>query len=231
MNAGGDPITKCPMCRYNLSGLPKSHQCPECGFEYDETMRIWDTTKTHWISLLGEFFEWFPPEGFILLILFAFYSWRLASATLCACIFVTIIWKLGIRGQSFVIVSDKGLSYKNPTGLVQHLSWTDIEVPPPSLLGFSIGSKSRKNLPNSNIDIDNRKIPAKNRLLSFCGNEFIWVTPSGNKSIWNGGVYLPIRNLRPKLRKKVKQEIYERWTAALSKGTTVAKSPSTSANP
>ncbi len=48
MNAGGDPITKCPMCRYDLSGLPKNHQCPECGFEYDETMRVWYVRKTTW---------------------------------------------------------------------------------------------------------------------------------------------------------------------------------------
>ncbi len=41
MSAGGEQITKCPICRYDLTGLPKNHRCPECGFEYDETMRVW----------------------------------------------------------------------------------------------------------------------------------------------------------------------------------------------
>lgn len=41
MNECGEPITKCPICRYDLAGLPKNHTCPECGFEYDESMRIW----------------------------------------------------------------------------------------------------------------------------------------------------------------------------------------------
>jgi hypothetical protein len=31
----------CPVCHYSLRGLPASHRCPECGFEYDEHTRIW----------------------------------------------------------------------------------------------------------------------------------------------------------------------------------------------
>jgi len=41
MSADGEPITKCPVCRNDLTGLPKNHRCPECGFEYEETMRVW----------------------------------------------------------------------------------------------------------------------------------------------------------------------------------------------
>jgi hypothetical protein len=41
MSETGQPITECPVCRYNPTGLPKNYRCPECGFEYDETMRIW----------------------------------------------------------------------------------------------------------------------------------------------------------------------------------------------
>lgn len=48
----GEPITKCPVCRYDLTGLPKNHTCPECGFEYDESMRIWYMRQPPW---------WFTP--------------------------------------------------------------------------------------------------------------------------------------------------------------------------
>ncbi len=66
MSANGEPISKCPVCRYDLTGLPRTHRCPECGFEYDESMRIW------WIS--G------PSKGFwivtilLLVSIFCFFS-------------------------------------------------------------------------------------------------------------------------------------------------------------
>jgi len=33
--------TLCPKCDYDLQGLPASHACPECGFEYDSYTRVW----------------------------------------------------------------------------------------------------------------------------------------------------------------------------------------------
>jgi hypothetical protein len=47
---GGQPLTQCPMCAYSLTGLPENHVCPECGFAYDETMRIWRAVK--WFRVL-----------------------------------------------------------------------------------------------------------------------------------------------------------------------------------
>jgi hypothetical protein len=29
-------VQRCPVCEYDLAGLPAAHACPECGFEYDE---------------------------------------------------------------------------------------------------------------------------------------------------------------------------------------------------
>ena len=31
-------LTHCYRCNYDLAGLPASHHCPECGFEYDDSM-------------------------------------------------------------------------------------------------------------------------------------------------------------------------------------------------
>ena len=40
MPAPDDNVTsaleRCPLCDYDLSGLPREHICPECGFEYDK---------------------------------------------------------------------------------------------------------------------------------------------------------------------------------------------------
>ncbi len=33
-------LSQCPQCRYDISGLPATHRCPECGFAYDESMIV-----------------------------------------------------------------------------------------------------------------------------------------------------------------------------------------------
>lgn len=56
------PLANCPVCNYSLQGLPASHRCPECGFEYDEQTVVFKP-KTPWktcASLLGsEFFVFY----------------------------------------------------------------------------------------------------------------------------------------------------------------------------
>lgn len=41
-------LERCPVCNYNLTGLPVAHQCPECGFEYDEHTRVWVRRQAWW---------------------------------------------------------------------------------------------------------------------------------------------------------------------------------------
>ena len=41
MDESSKPLKRCPVCRYDLRGLPTEHRCPECGMAYDSTMRIW----------------------------------------------------------------------------------------------------------------------------------------------------------------------------------------------
>ncbi len=47
----GGPIEVCPMCNYSLAGLPRDYQCPECGFLYDQSMRIW-RGRSVWVYAL-----------------------------------------------------------------------------------------------------------------------------------------------------------------------------------
>ncbi len=77
MNLSGEPITKCPVCRYDLTGLPNNHACPECGFEYDESMRIWyirGPSRGFWIIITI-----LLPLGFFLVCLILFGTISLAK--------------------------------------------------------------------------------------------------------------------------------------------------------
>ncbi len=35
-------LTHCPICKYNLTGLPDQHHCPECGYDYDRDSHFVD---------------------------------------------------------------------------------------------------------------------------------------------------------------------------------------------
>lgn len=41
VEAAPDCHGACPDCRYEQRGLPARHNCPECGFPFDEHTRIW----------------------------------------------------------------------------------------------------------------------------------------------------------------------------------------------
>lgn len=45
-------LKRCPVCGYDLRGLPARHRCPECGFEYDEHTRVWGSEK-RWVVYLA----------------------------------------------------------------------------------------------------------------------------------------------------------------------------------
>lgn len=49
-----DLLELCPVCCYCLEGLPDNHICPECGFEYDRRMKVFDQSPALAI-LLGTF--------------------------------------------------------------------------------------------------------------------------------------------------------------------------------
>ena len=50
-------LIRCPKCGYDISGLPARHQCPECGFAYDQSMFLLEGWRLHlyptWWRLFG----------------------------------------------------------------------------------------------------------------------------------------------------------------------------------
>ncbi len=46
-NVAPQPLDRCPVCRYSLEGLPKAHQCPECGLFYDPETVVFKTQTSN----------------------------------------------------------------------------------------------------------------------------------------------------------------------------------------
>ena len=45
-------LTACPRCSYSLKGLPRDHQCPECGFPYDDSTIAVRQNRRGWKAFL-----------------------------------------------------------------------------------------------------------------------------------------------------------------------------------
>lgn len=132
MSSGGEPITKCPVCRYDLTGLPKNHRCPECGFEYDETMRVW---LGHRLPV----WAWILPAAYSLsAVAFAFLllsrsprlsmlgHWEMARYTLFAVLWIVVLRVR--RSRVFIIVGKGGLCWRSIFGKIRQKRWPDIVV-------------------------------------------------------------------------------------------------------
>ena len=120
-------LGRCPICGYNLRGLPSTHRCPECSWPYDARTRIWRPLKPKAIfaGLIGfigaiEGLVWFvvgaPPIFGIAIFVgwlgpASYVGWRYYS-----------IYK---RGQ-FVCVGPDGILYRLQEAEAQLIRWEDI---------------------------------------------------------------------------------------------------------
>lgn len=133
MSAGGESITKCPVCRYDLTGLPKNHRCPECGFEYNETMMVWLTRASGWT-------KWYVP---CFMIFFWFQDlWRQLEHYLSGrgnpdcfqigmVLFlpgVVVFWVLMALRGGMVIIGRDGFSYRFPFGRLRSFRWDVVTI-------------------------------------------------------------------------------------------------------
>ncbi|MCH8853367.1 MAG: hypothetical protein IID41_12065 [Planctomycetes bacterium] len=119
-------LGKCPICDYNLRGLPNTHRCPECGWFYDAQTRIWRPLKPKVIfggfvglicggSQLVQFIFQAPrlwiPVCALWIGLASYLGWR-----------CYLIYK---RGQ-FVCVGPDGIRYRLQKTEAQLILWKDI---------------------------------------------------------------------------------------------------------
>ncbi len=119
-------LGKCPICSYNLRGLPNTHRCPECGWFYDTQTRIWRPLKPKVIfgGLVGLIF------GSGQLVQFIFHAPRLWIPVCVLWIGLTsfLAWRCYLlykRGQ-FVCVGPDGIRYRLQKAETQLILWKDI---------------------------------------------------------------------------------------------------------
>jgi hypothetical protein len=125
------PLTHCPICRYDLSGLPKDHRCPECGFEYDASMRMWVAPPARW---------WYYAFCVCWFLFGLFTCWillRLATGwDALIAVFMVALWiacfalflRRGRYGQR-VVISDSGILVTRRLLKPIIRPWADVWIP------------------------------------------------------------------------------------------------------
>ncbi len=133
MELSGDALTECPACHYDLTGLPKTHRCPECGFEYDETMRVLWTPdrRARWLFVIEIILlALFAPQ-FVALSLKGFDGWQAYCGVawlVGVAFYVPLLWRAR-RTRAFVLVGAEGLCYRAWLSRVERIPWQSVRYP------------------------------------------------------------------------------------------------------
>jgi hypothetical protein len=130
MNVGSPPITHCPVCRYDLTGLPAEHRCPECGFRYDETTYVWRMSVIpRWVLVLVAVLVFFILLGRLVPPLMSRYALNYREASVVAALLSAIVLLVGAYAlRGFVAVGREGLTYRFPLRPAQSVRWSDIRI-------------------------------------------------------------------------------------------------------
>lgn len=70
-------MTHCPMCRYSLEGLPRKHDCPECGFACDRDATA--VRPRQFTALRAVFLVWVVGYAVMLVDRASRYPWGLSD--------------------------------------------------------------------------------------------------------------------------------------------------------
>lgn len=116
------PLALCPVCRYSLEGLPRTHRCPECGLAYDEFSFASYPRNLWWY--MGPVLILMAPQSVEWLGLFRFHRWV-----------IVFPFALLVAGGTFIVVSYRRQPFvaATPGGLmirrwlrVRRYSWDSV---------------------------------------------------------------------------------------------------------
>ncbi len=125
------PPGTCPICDYDLRGLPPAHRCPECNFAYDEFTRIWRWRNPTWarlkLALLAAIL------GGSVTVMFVFRTGWLGTFNVCcygAVLAVYIVDALRLHPRrAFLAITPAGVLIRGTstsTTRVEHQPWKDV---------------------------------------------------------------------------------------------------------
>ena len=162
MNHGAADATKmttrCPVCRYDLRGLPAEHRCPECGLGIDDSMNTWRMRKP-------SRFIWAVTVGNNLLFLFALISYLrgdgarylFAVTPTVLCVGALLIGAFWIRKRPRIVLSQTSVATKGRFSWrfeVFQLADLDVVSREPLVVRMAASKESetgRRNVPLPNI--------------------------------------------------------------------------------
>ncbi len=128
----GGPIQVCPVCNYDLQSLPRNYRCPECGFEYEETMRVWVVSTHLAFKIIA-----YSLLGFSTLMLFVSILHHGFTARMRGFFFVPLIlflsslivaFVLGGWLRGFIVVGKHGVTHKYGLQKMAFRAWNEVRL-------------------------------------------------------------------------------------------------------
>lgn len=211
-------IQCCPTCEYDLRGLPASHNCPECGFAYDESFRMWLGRKPG-ILIHGPIAFFFivmtlvqiirgvgivPPSGPHWQ---PWVHWLVATALIIS-YFPVRFWAFASR--PCILINNNVLAYRWFSRKLKEFRWGEIWIPDPGRSWVK-----RPELPAER----NASETPRNSLLRmlrrdrgrYNRGDTVYRMSSGILASLEPVIQLPLQHFPRQDRKQIMQAIYERW--------------------
>ncbi len=115
---------KCPACLYSLCGLPTRHACPECGFEYDEHVRLWEAPQRRRVNNILRLSFGFAWLFIMLVYLVQFVSiWVIVGFYLAVMI---EIWAARHR-RDYIAVTSAGIFHRVQSLRTSKIPWPKVD--------------------------------------------------------------------------------------------------------
>lgn len=118
------PLQCCLCCGYSLSGLPVSHECPECGFPYDprstaielDNEPSYPWVAFHCIAVAIVFYAFFKAQTRQMIALLVVFALTEAA----------IGWLMRTRFRSRLIIDTRGLHRVRSGRVQEFVFWEDL---------------------------------------------------------------------------------------------------------
>lgn len=218
-----EPTLRCPYCRYDLTGLPGPHRCPECAFVYGAEAKTWESpffgkrmairiTLVQLVRLAGVLIG-AKLAGSIFLT--AGVSQQLLYSMLFALWVITTIYVVFIHfGARRIVYCDKQkLVFGGRRSRMRSYLWSELWIPHP---------RQRIIIPPWVVTVEERRTGVFQRLLlaGFLGRiyfdlpRYVFVRPKGElRNLGLNLMFWPIDYPR-NTQRSIFGAVYSSWSAA-----------------